>query len=988
MNINAGDYYNKSSGMNNYSTGSIEITGGKIKVEGNATMCGVGNYTTGTIQMNGGEISLISTQYSRTIYGIENMGTGMVEINEGTINATRTATSKGISYGVYNVSTGSIEISRGIINATSTTSSYGVYNVSTGSINIRGGTINATSNSSYGVYNSSTGTVIIGINDNRISAIEPLIEGQTYGIHNYIGILNVYDGKIKGSIGNAVVGAITQTEEGYELIKTEEEGKEITTLGLLQNEQTEDSVVSVKIGETTKYYQSLIYGISTVGEEQATITMLKDTKEAVSILSSKNIILDLSGREILSEGKETKVISNYGILEIIDSGELGIINATSTTSSYGVYNNNTGSMTISGGRISAISTSYSYGVYNYGGGSVNINGGEISATASSRSSNSYSHGVYNYSTGSIEINGGEINATVSSSPSYSYSYGVYNYSTGSIEINGGEINATSSLNSSYSYGVYNYSTGSIKISGETIISILNSGNSYGVYNYGIGSIEISEGEISVTSRLSSSYGVYNYGTGSIEISGGEISATVNTSSTYPSSYGVYNYSAGMIEISGGEISATVNTSSTYSSSYGVYNHSTGTVTIGINDSTVNVTEPIKPLIQGQDYGVYNSTGILNIYDGKIKGSIGNAVVGAIAQTEEGYELVKTEEEGIEIATLELIQSEQTEDSVASVTIGEKTKYYQSLIYGISTVGEEQATITMIKDTKESVSILSTKNIVLDLNGKQISATGKNIRVIDNYGILEIIDSGETGKISATSTSSSYGVYNNNTGSVIISGGIINATSTFFSSYGVYNNSTGSININGGTINATSKSNISYGAYNNRTGSVIITGGTISATSTSSSSYGVYNNSTGIVTIGINDSEVKVIEPVIESQMYGVYNNSTGSININGGNISATSTRFSYGVYNNSTGNITIGTKGDPTTEETPSITATTNSTSTSYKAYGIYKYNANGKINFYDGTIKAQIAKYGEFTEVEEGYEYVITVIDELENLVLQAITP
>ena len=799
-----------------------------------------------------------------------------------------------------------------------------MYNSSTGSVEIKGGIISASAPAaysiSYGVYNGSTGTLTIGINDNEVNSIEPivpLIESQMYGVYNNIGILNIYDGKIKGTIGKTIAGTITEIEEGYEIVKTEEDETEVMTLGLLQNEQTQDSVVSVKVGETTKYYQSLIYGISTVGEGQATITMLKNTQEKVSISSNKNIILDLNGKEISLNADTPVVINNYGIVEIIDSAETGIIKAIANRgNSYGLCNYGTGSITISGGTIRAISNSNvdsSYGVYNASTGNITISGGMISVS-SGGSTMEGSYGVYNGSTGNIVISGGEISGTAN----YSYNYGVYNSAGGSIEITGGIIGGYT--------GIYNKSTGNVRINGGTI-NIIAKNSGYGVYN-GSGTIIVDKGTINVS-----------------------------TTSIYDSIYGLYN-GTGNIEISGGIIRAS--TSSSYATSYGMYNNSTGIVTIGINDSEVKVIEPV---IESQMYGVYNK-GILNIYDGKIKGSIGDTIVGVITQAEEGYELVKIEEEGKEIATLGLLQNEQTEDSVVSVRIGETTKYYQTLIYGISTVGEEQATITMLKNTKESVSILSTKNIILDLNGKEISAAGKNISVITNYGILEIIDSEGGGILNArtnSSNSSCYGVCNYTTGSITITRVSISLINTSMNgsnyTYGVCNNGTGSITITEATISATS-SNSSYGVYNDGTGSIIITGGTISAISNSNYSYGVRNQN-------------------------------TGSVIINGGIINATSTSYySYGVYNNTTGNITIGTKGDPTTEETPSITATTNSTSTSYKAYGIYKYNANGKINFYDGTIKAQIAKYGEFTEVEEGYEYVITVIDELENLVLQQITP
>ena len=115
-----------------------------------------------------------------------------------------------ISGDTYLISTASgkpngIQLERGTIN-----------NIKNGIVKITGGTIIGVNQQAI----SNEATLIIGTQDGNVSTESPTIIGKTYGIRN-VSTFEFYDGIIKG-VTDAIDGAISVTEENYELKNSEE----------------------------------------------------------------------------------------------------------------------------------------------------------------------------------------------------------------------------------------------------------------------------------------------------------------------------------------------------------------------------------------------------------------------------------------------------------------------------------------------------------------------------------------------------------------------------------------------------------------------------------------------------------------------------------------------------------------------------------------------------------------------------------------------
>ena len=414
-------------------------------------------------------------------------------------------------------------------------------------------------------------------------------------------------------------------------------------------------------------------------------------------------------------------------------------------------------------------------------------------------------------------------------------------------------------------------------------------------------------------------------------------------------YGIHNY-AGTVEVTGGTVSSS---SIGYTYIYGIYNErSTGSITIGtIGDGQISQEEPY---IKGEHtatsssckgYGIYNTTGKLYYYDGKIEGST-KAVYDTITEREENTELNYNEDETILTLTTTITDAAQ---------IGDIT--YPTLQEAIGTVGTEQTTIKLLRNvtyTSQDTEIINPngKDIILDLNGYKITSAIPE-KVIKNEGILKITDISEE-KTGTIITSEETTIVNMNGAKLIIDEGTIeNRTKQ-----SIYNE--GAATIQGGTVSSSSSSGgFDYGIYNNGSGSVEITGGTVS-----SEDYGIYNAGSGIVEVTGG-----TISSSSSWSTYGIYNNESGSIEVTGGTVSSRGYHC-YGIYNNGSGSITIGIKGDrQISQEEPYIKG---EYSSSGIRYGIY--NPNGKLYYYDGKIEGSTKGIsGNITEIEDNTELLIT---------------
>ena len=256
--------------------------------------------------------------------------------------------------------------------------------------------------------------------------------------------------------------------------------------------------------------------------------------------------------------------------------------------------------------------------------------------------------------------------------------------------------------------------------------------------------------------------------------------------------------------------------------------------------------------------------------------------------------------------------------------------------------QDGSTIELLKDcTDTSTATISNTNITFDVKNHTLTRTGEilintnkvveitgtgkittgtsSVRTITNNGTLTLSDSIT---IENMSTSSSYApIYTNNSNSITNINDNVNIIGYY---RGIYNNS-GTVNINGGYIEATYNNSSAYGLYkNNANCTVYINGGEIKGYN------GIYNY--GLLEI----SEGKIIG----TGAYGinVVNNANTITNINGGRIEGKT----YGVYSNGTDKVTIGRQEDALSDTSPAIYGAT---------YGVYMSNVSYGFNFYNGII-------------------------------------
>ena len=164
-------------------------------------------------------------------------------------------------------------------------------------------------------------------------------------------------------------------------------------------------------------------------------------------------------------------------------------------------------------------------------------------------------------------------------------------------------------------------------------------------------------------------------------------------------------------------------------------------------------------------------------------------------------------------------------AVASITIDDETTYYASLADAIAAAEDGvQTTITMIDNSVETgtITIASTKNIVLDLNGYTVSysenASNKSVYFITNKGTLTIKDTSENGNGNIEFTANPYNTnYSKETVTIYNLDGTLNLQS------GKITNASG-----GGLAYAVNNSSNAWGKGDDKETVFNMTGGVLSA----------------------------------------------------------------------------------------------------------------------------------------------------------------
>lgn len=915
-------------------------------------------YNSGTsneLQINGGDFyneimsnngaSIININNGKFYSRISNASTGNVNINGGYFNVVNNSVFDNGHNGTINIYDGEITSNNNVIQNTG----------SNGTINIYGG--NIYTSAKLTIYNcilNNTGTINIGKNSDEISTDSPIINGGlTSGIYNLNGIVNYYDGTIKGQNKKAIYGHINDIPNNAEIICSYEGDNnvlEVLTLGA-------QSKPIAKIGETTYLtLQSAIDACPDNAESTpTTIDLLEDIylSRANVISESKNIILNLNGHTITnlssysgienngsleiknineSASEDSSLMQDEGILlshsapVITNNSNLNIGNISIEIITLGMNANNykngvqnTGNIEINGANIYTTRENCSYItlINNDGQGTITLNSGKISNLGT------YGVGINNNSTEKVTINNGIVEGCIA----------IENKNSGTIEIKSGNIN-----------GVYNtgnracisnqdgniivengsfYGTSSIIRTTKGNVNIKNgifrgASNSYGIMIEGPSTVIIDEADMelnsntiwnrSIEGNITINGGKYHtfgnnlYNRGTMKLLGGEyknksngnilqneldakvyIENAIMTCNTQ--SYGIYNN--GILDFVSGEVT----NSNTSQNVKAIWNKQEGVVTLGVDDGNVSKTQPS---IYGGDYGLYNENGTFNFYDGILNGRVNKAIYGTVTKQADGYEIIKTEDsENVrETAVLDLLPIARI------VSTGEEYTTIQDAVNNCADNVKETIQIlrnSLIIETADSIQISENKDIILDINGYELSAGNKDTFV--NKGNLEIKDTSElqTGLLKNTS----YELFDNqeNGNIVFYSGQITTIVTDYilednkkYDCYIVTNSGNGCVTVDGATLTGM------FGINNISAGEVNVISGTINVKANSMRGIGINNASNGKVTIENGE---------IFGEKVAIYNNNIGEIHVNGGNLNGRTAIENNGTQNDSTGKIII-----------------------------------------------------------------------------------
>ena len=440
--------------------------------------------------------------------------------------------------------------------------------------------------------------------------------------------------------------------------------------------------------------------------------------EKLEIASSKNITLDLNGKQITTY-MESYNITNNGTLNITDSSGLD----SGKIVSRGVINgiiDNIGTLTITNGVLKEYIDGNSSNNKNIirNKGNVTLNGGIIDA------SKRYINGIYNIESGNVNIIGGNIIVKEAK-----YSNGILDNSSGIIKVEGGQVSSINFDHNSKANLIVKNSADIDTISGYAgnVTITIEGGN--------IGNIEVA-GTTEISGGIINS--IDNNISGKLNIINGTIKAT--------NGYGIRNF--GIATITGGSITSTT--------AEAIYNN--GTLTLGVNDTNVSKT---VPSIVGKTYGV-NNTGTFNFYDGVIEGET-EAISGTVTKTPTDYTVIY--ENSNKKATLGI-------DAVIDNVIKVNGVYYKTLQAAVTAInGMTSKTGTIVINggiaLESQVVIPEGTNITIELRGQTISYDKAEPAIINN-GTLTIVDYMDTSEADPSDVS----MIKNTTGKAIKNNGAL------------------------------------------------------------------------------------------------------------------------------------------------------------------------------------------------------------------------
>ena len=249
------------------------------------------------------------------------------------------------------------------------------------------------------------------------------------------------------------------------------------------------------------------------------------------------------------------------------------------------------------------------------------------------------------------------------------------------------------------------------------------------------------------------------------------------------------------------------------------------------------------------------------------------------------------------------------------------------------------TIVLLRDNAltSKLSVSSSKNVIVDLDGYTITTTEGTIFEVTNGGHFELRDSGSGGILNGGKVSNNKHVpviVNKSGGNVTISSGTVTSNESQ-----VIDN-TGTMNITGGTI---SIGNVVNGIINNNSGGTLnISGGTIIASISGSKRQAVYNNGNLNISGTATLTSASTDRPTVQ-------NLASRTVNITGGTIVS----INQEAVGNA-GTLVIGTKNGNIVTSTPILQGAT---------YGVTNTST---FKFYDGILKGRSGAFsGVMTDKE-----------------------
>jgi hypothetical protein len=643
------------------------------------------------------------------------------------------------SAAVYHNSTGTFTVSGGTVSAAN---ARAVYNNFSGTVNISGGTVQAPGTSGKAVYNYS-GTVNISggtVSSMQIEAVDSR------------GTVNISGGTVSSVHGKAVYNSSGTVNISGGTVQAP--GTSIG--GVVHNLDSGTLTISggtVQATATTGYavYHNSTGAVTLDGSPDITGTMWFSKTGALNAASgfapgSKEYYL-----EFASLGTETAVAGGGAYIAnfILANSVVGGLTVSMAVEDGDIVLQSTEGYTVS-------KSGTTYVITKGAGGSLLIQG------AIDRIKTQSGGGACTIQFGEagtpLDIGGGTTmlitfdgwTGTVTLTGNLTYATTSYD---GVIRINSGSsIDSTATFTTTGSYGYLFYNNGGTLTISDGVLQVRSL-----VTNNSSGTVNISGGTVSA------SYVVSNDSTGTVNISGGTVSAT---------SRAVSNNSTGTVSISGGTVSATTGRA--------VYNHYSGTV--NISGGTVSATT-------GQAVN-NNSTGKITVSQ-----AAGATTLVTSANTNTSQGTILLANSGTATGTRLEITGGTVENTSTGIAINNASTGAVIISGG-----------TVSATTGRAVYIDSTGKVtVSQAAGATTLVTSANIT--SNQGTIYLANSGTAtdtrleitgGTVENTANSGGNAIYNYSTGAVIISGGMVSATT----GSAVYNYSTGGVTISGGTVSAT------------------------------------------------------------------------------------------------------------------------------------------------------------------------------------------